>query len=191
MKFNLISQVLLTFGLIAQTSYAGVTGEWYKDCNEISQAGTAAYVTSYYNFHDDGTFTLEESAYQDKVCNKLFILTTMEGTYTADDQGNLDLVLTKQFLTFSSLLSPLMPVLNLSNFCGYKNWKVDLAQDVTERTCNLMGQDIPTITVGDMSYNIYQLTNNELFLGTPSEDYDGSSQATRPIELGTVAFKPL
>ena len=73
--------------------------------------------------------------------------------------------------------------LNTDNYCGLNNW-------VTGQEKNIIGTSCSTATssaVGKVAYSSIKLDGNKLFLGK-SSDTSGESEATREVELETIAF---
>ena len=199
MKLGFISGLTLATGLLAQVSFAGVSGEWYTECTAIKEQGVTVYHTEYYQFNGDGTFSQESSVFQDKKCNKLFLLNTFEGTYTetaGTTSDQLNMTLEKHYFTFSALLAPLMSMFNKDNFCGYNDWKVDTKKEVTGKVCKftVLGQtqEFPTLLKPETIYTITKIEKNNLFLGEFTADLDGSTEAKRPTALDKkIPYKSL
>ncbi len=72
-------------------------------------------------------------------------------------------------------------MLNSKTMCGYKDWKVNVAKDVSGRECD--GQQMPKI--GDATYDLVSLQNSKLFYGEKTEENDGTSPEKRPKKLDT------
>lgn len=199
MKLGIISGFILASGIYAPVSFAAATGEWYTDCTAIKENGVTVYHTAYYQFNADGTFSQEDSVFQDKKCNKLFILNTFEGTYNevaGSKHTNMNMTLEKHYFTFSALLDPLMAMFNKSSFCGYTDWAVDVKKEVTGKVCKFkvlgMDQEFPTLMKPEALYTIYGREKGNLFFGEITDKLDGSTEAKRPTALDMkVPYMPL
>lgn len=196
---SIVKSSVAIAGLWAQVGLADVVGEWYTDCTEMTEQGVTVYVTDYYAFNADGTYSQESAVYQDKKCNKLFILNTFEGSFleTANtSHADLNLTLEKHYFTFSALLAPLMPILNKEAMCGYKDWKVDAKKEVTGKVCelNILGQkqEFPTLMQTESIFSIVGIESGMLYMGEFTVDLDGSAEDKRPTDLNkTIGYTKL
>lgn len=124
----------------------------------------------------------------DSACATPFVQLTVNESYSVGGAGTLvptaheiDIRTEGTTLTLSDAGS--VADANSSAWCGYTNWKVNVAQDVTGAYC-----DPDTYwSVGHMQYDLYQVDGNRLFFGDPATG-PGSSDGTRPNQIKTTAW---
>ena len=184
----------IIFVLAAAINFASVAalaspfdGTWNSNCYSQSAQGQTEYAKDQLTV--SGTAMGVDSAiYSDSSCGQSAIATIHTGetialspstTGTAGVQ-NVDLQLTGLTLTFHD--STYIEYMNTESFCGYSNWAVDQAQDVTGKSCG--GQTMPS--AGTQNYDIMGVgTDGNLYMGLVTTTLTGASPDKRPTALDT------
>ncbi len=74
---------------------------------------------------------------------------------------------------------------NTRSYCGYSDWTLSVAKEISGRGCNVDGQDIAVFPVGFVYYTVYKIvttTDTRLHLGDPSSG-GATTESTRETRV--------
>jgi hypothetical protein len=130
----------------------------------------------------------------DTTCAAPFKIVNTNGPYVAGDDALISVGARE--IDFETAATTLVPAdaqaasfWNQIAFCGYSNWAVGVARDVTGKTCD-DGSGMPDVyfPAGQTSYDIYRVFDGtELRFGSSSSG-SRTSDATRPTALANTPY---
>ena len=147
------------------TTTTEVEGTWLKSCyssgsyyriNTITVTGTD--VVAKYEWHTDSSCSTDYALWEDTY-DSLSI--GDEVTFSDATKGHkftLEVVSFKLTPQTASVVS----ALNTDNSCGYSDWTLNTAKDITGKTCSSTAYDVANTSV----QGLYNLVGNNLFLGS-------------------------
>lgn len=136
-------------------------------------------------FKSDSTWTHVFTAFEDDHCKKAYLYFTKIFSVKLSDK-NLDLVL--QSVLYTPLTNETVDALNLQSWCGFNDWKVNSAKEVTGLFCG----DYQAPKVNDTIYTIFSTkteNNKKLWTwGVPTDAHSGKSSNQRHNILSNYWF---
>lgn len=130
--------------------------------------------------------TLAESHFEDALCQDPVLIFQNGGTYTTDGQ-QMDFTFTA--VSISLQIPELVQDFNQRQVCGFSDWQVGIARDITGMQCALFtgNQLVQVPSVGDKRYGIFRIDEEKegdrLFLGRLAPGHDALSPEKRPLEF--------
>lgn len=180
MKISVVSAVAAF--LLSTTAMGGeLNGAWSTGC--MDDDGTQGNYT--YTFSDD-SFTGVMTNYNDAECKQGILTFAIQASYVGGTEA--PRAPAKIFdATVVSVTATLhdaryVDYFNQSTVCGFSDWALDVAKDLTGATCG----DEKMASAGDKMYNIYAISGNQLTLGETTDELDGKTPETRPTELDST-----
>lgn len=160
-------------------------------CSSYSgyEADTATY--------NGGSYQHLISAYSDASCSVKQMEMVEQGTYqiggAESGTSMIELDRTLSVFTIKPVTAAMVTQMNSQSFCGITSWTLNVAQDVTGKTCS--GTVIPA--VGAVYYDIYSVAQfdmpawggsqatyrGDLMFGYDDTAHDGSTPSARPNSL--------
>jgi hypothetical protein len=119
-------------------------------------------------------FSLTITAFENENCTVPYLV--IERTFKIQSLENEKLNLITQKITYTSLSNEVSEALNMGAYCGFKNWKTKVEQNVTGRECDHYQQ----LKFGQAFYQILKSTSTQLWLGNDMTEKTGRSEALRP-----------
>lgn len=154
-----------------------VIGLWKKACQDID----GDYLIEEMNVEKD-SWSESQVAFENADCTSPYI--RFERQYAlVINSNNRDLTLQNVFYT--PMTAEGAQVLNEIEFCGVSNWKLDVRQSMLNKDC---GQG-EFFIAGTKLYSIFKLSSDQkLFLGEASENFDGSAPSKRHLQYGKTGY---
>lgn len=170
--------LLFTNFIFAASEY---DGNWQSACHEDEERGT--YSSEHIKIGDN-KIEYSVAVFGNSDCSNQYVDVSITGTLdigpvsqSIANARDTQAIVSKALLTPKSGFVAMM--LNSKNMCGMKNWKANVAQDVSGKECE--GKQMPKI--GDSSYDLISRESNKLFRGEKTEENNGTSPEKRPIAL--------
>ncbi len=161
-------------------------GTWTDAChapNRLADVLKTGFAQDRYEFGLlQNRFTRTLSVYSDAACSKPGFTETIEGGYTVigdgpDIDGGRPINYTLTKATINPQTAAAVDALNVVSYCGVKDWALNQAKEVTNKTCALQ-----QFKNGDVVFDIFRVENKQLTMGKTSFFADGSSGQARPTE---------
>lgn len=121
-----------------------------------------------------GKFSLTITAFEDEKCEVPYLVIDRRFKIQSFKSENLNLVTEK--ISYTSLSNEVSEALNMGAYCGLKNWKTKVEQNVTGRECNHYLQ----LKAGQAFYQLLKADNALLWLGQDMGTKNGRTEANRP-----------
>lgn len=176
-KISLLAAVLLmSFGANA----SDYDGTWVSECEFSSFTGEGSISSLVIN-GDEGS--LIDETYDDALCANKITTTRLEFSFLTGlpgkAQGSYDFDMTVKSYHQAFHQSDVIDTLNVYEFMGFNDWKVDQEKDITG--IESKGDYAPD--KGMTFFTIVKVENDQLTMGLLSQKYNGSSSKSRPIKL--------
>jgi len=179
---NLVRQILIIFSIIISFTFIScakksstssstsdtnteLEGTWTTNCNSTG--------TDYYEIKTlivSGTdFSLKYEAYTDSSCStdSSISISTFSSlsigdsvTFSSGSTGHKFSVTVSSF-TLTPTSASIVSALNTDGWCGYSNWAINTAKNITGKTCGSASIDVANTTY----LGLYMLVGNNLFIG--------------------------
>lgn len=131
-------------------------------------------------------FILGQTVYLDESCEQPVYSFDYTGTYSRDLEAlSVDWFLEKVLITPES--DVVANAFIQTGLCGLTEWKLGVAVDVTGLEC----QGSVILEKPSYYYDLIKETPEGIFLGKPSEELNGNSPETRPVEFEEVLYSPV
>lgn len=162
-------------------SIPSLEGTWITPCDTDQQSQQVL------TFHGNALSTQVRQA-ADASCATVRQIITAEGTFSIGLQSSVvaeafDSEFTVSRILLTVLDSEEIPSINHASACGYNDWAVGVAKDVTGKDCG-GGALMPK--AGEQRYDILRFLGSDHYLtGKQTTQFDGLSAANRPRELDT------
>lgn len=154
------------------TVFASATEEVYTQaCRVINEDD---YVQFKVQTDLQNKFALTITAFEDENCEIAYLLINRSFKIQSLEKENLNLVTEK--ITYTSLSNEVSEALNLGAYCGLKNWKTKVEQNVTGLECDHYLQ----LKAGQAFYQLLKTEKSSLLLGQEMGTKNGRTEATRP-----------
>lgn len=129
-----------------------------------------------------------ESFYQDAACSHESFRFQTLGRITYYQSSNNFIDFTYEVIYLSIFKQNVIDDFNARKVCGYADWALTQAQNITGRKCAIFNIHKPTQipTTEDIKYGIFQIAQNKLYYGKLSQDFDGSSPERRPVQINAL-----
>lgn len=166
--------ILLSLSFLSTAAAAEIRGLYQSSCQQTPEPGIS--VRSSINF---GQIMARQTQviYSDLECGQGAWAFQAIGPFTLDSEGALNL--TTSAFSIIPLDASVAVTFNQIEFCGLSNWKFNTSQDVTGLSC----RDFPFPAAGTVSYDRVQEVEGGIVFGALSQQFDGSSEAKRPVSL--------
>ncbi|MBP9706685.1 MAG: hypothetical protein KBD78_03515 [Oligoflexales bacterium] len=189
---------------------------WSTGCQTVQQGGSFLG----FEIYEAGNFTVGSVEFDDAQCSFPGMTNTLIGTYsesTVNGNNAIDKTYNQHLMTWfdKGLVAYLetyikdgkdtqgqaqqildgyaafITELNDMEFCGYTDWTIGDAKDVTGATCvyvtvvagAVQGYPVPTLAGPATEYNIYKVDAGYLYIGEASQDFDTTTADKRPTTL--------
>jgi hypothetical protein len=187
------TSALITPSPSPSPSLTNLIGTWTSSCVQFESSYMIATLSI---VSTNSTTTLNSVAYffDDANCtHPIFFTTSGTATLTGGAPATTPSGATKLDLTYGQAFAETKQTLatetfNHSSECGINSWSDNLAQNISGRDCNLLGEQP---TEGETIYSIYQITSSgssfKLRPGIEGDSSsDGTSELTRHIQLNST-----
>jgi hypothetical protein len=160
-----------------------IEGTWVQAC---TQMGTATFTIA------SGMMTSHVASFTDAACATESLDIDLTSTYALPGPatapaGAKKIDVTTESITFTPKAAATVAQLNAGMVCGFTDWALGTAKDVTGKNCPPLGM-LPT--QGTVAYNIYFVdktaTPETLQLGMLTMTEDGTTDAKRPTTLSAT-----
>ena len=128
-------------------------------------------------------FVISITAFEDENCQTPYLL--IERSFEIESFKNENLNLKTEKISYTSLSDEVSQALNLSSYCGLKNWKTKIEQNVTGLKCDNYLQ----LKLGQAFYQILKADASSVWLGDDRSKKNGLSEALRPDTYDLVFQK--
>ena len=161
-----------------------LTGTWQGGCVTADWLGLG-HAKEQLAFGSLGEFIENTTVYSDASCATLMTTLVEKGTYSSlAPAGGLPNATNINFMATNYTVTPnsdaAAKLMNEAKYCGVTDWTSGTAVDITGKTC--LG--VP-YNNGDVTFDIYQITGNQLTLGKSKLLLAKTSAGSRPTELDT------
>jgi hypothetical protein len=176
-----ILSILVTVGCSkneGEVSLSSLEGAvWGNSCAPDMSTGSYDLLLQF----SAGTYLVYNRFYSDSGCASLSHRATLNGTYSMSGQ-NIDLTTTTSSMTM--LTAAQVTIANNTAYCGFTNWVINVAKDVTGLDCG----DWSFNPAGMTFYDIWKVEGNFFYMGASDYTYDGLTPATRPITFSSSPY---
>lgn len=126
-----------------------------------------------------------ENFYQDAKCTDESFRFQTIGLVNYHENSNIFIDFIYEELYLSLFKQNVVEDFNTRKVCGYDNWAIAEAQNITGLKCAIFNVNKPTQipAAGDFKYGIFQILQNKLYYGKLTQNSDGSSPEKRPLEI--------
>lgn len=119
-------------------------------------------------------FSLTITAFEDENCKVAYLV--IDRSFKIESLENEKLNLLTENISYTSLSNEVSEALNMAAYCGFKNWKTKIEQNVTGLKCDNYLQ----LKSGQAFYQLIKTDNALLWLGQEIGTKNGRTEATRP-----------
>lgn len=119
-------------------------------------------------------FALTITAFEDENCETAYLVIDRYFKIQSLENEKLNLVTEK--ISYTSLSNEVSQALNMTAYCGLKNWKTKVEQNVTGRECDHYLQ----LKAGQAFYQILKAQQSSIWLGDDMAGKNGRSEDSRP-----------
>ncbi len=152
-------------------------GQWKKACQDID----GDYLLEEMNV-DKNSWSESQVAFENADCTLPYIRFEKQFALVINN-NNRDLTLQNVFYT--SMTAEGAQALNEIEFCGVSDWKLNVRQSMLNKDCG----DGEVYQAGTKLYSIFKLSSDQkLFLGEASENFDGSAPSKRHLQYGKTGY---
>ncbi len=165
---------------IALNSHAQMIplGHWQQTCHQRNMNE---------EFFTPQMVRYSETYFADDQCSQRLISFVSEGPYQL--QNN------KINFTFSKASVSVFAANVVANFnqrsvCGWTNWAIG-SRSILNQMCDFfgLGRAFPTPKISQQKFGIFKIENSMLYFGQLTQDYDGSTDAKRPVQLNPRPYQ--
>lgn len=178
---NTVAFLLFSISVLAKSD---ITGNWVSECNIFGNQSFKATI-KFENSKETFNFKL----FEDKNCTTHSLSMAYEASYITGakfgDGKKFNSTPSKVEMTvhLQSVIEQFNSNTN-EDGCGFKNWKLNVPQNVSGKFCHPF--KMPTI--GKTVYDIYKLNLNSLVFGGLPTQWDMVDSTVRPKQLSKVEF---
>lgn len=122
----------------------------------------------------ENKFSVTITAFEDENCEVPYLV--IERNFKIQSLEKEKLNLNTEKISYTSLSNEVSEALNMGAYCGLKNWKTKIEQNVTGRECDHYLQ----LKADQAFYQILKTNESSLWLGNDMTAKNGRSEATRP-----------
>ena len=165
-----------TFFIQSQASASASETVYTQACRVINEDDYVQYKIQS-SLKDESLFVVSITAFEDENCVTPYLV--IDRFFTIQSRQNEKINLKTEKIEYVSLSREVSEALNLAGYCGLKNWKTKIAQDVTGLKCDHYLQ----LKKSEIFYQILDLEDETLFYGYDLGPQDGRSEMNRPVRF--------
>jgi hypothetical protein len=163
---------------------ADLSGNWISECNFYNNHSFKSKVV-----FKDAKEIVEFKFFEDAKCQEHSLTIVYEANYITGarfgDGKKFNSTLVKvQMTVHLPLALEQFNKPNSEDGCGIRNWKLNVAQDVSGKICGPFKMPV----IGKTVYDIYKLNLNSLVFGGLPVKWDMSDPTVRPDKLSKIEF---
>ncbi|WP_413560436.1 hypothetical protein [Bdellovibrio sp. HCB209] len=162
--------LLLSQIVFAAPQTLNINGNYTKACHLMDDDSLITNLTI-----NDSRWTFSHVAYEDEKCTKAYLIYELQYKVKSSDRY---IDMTTVQTSYTSLSNNVTESLNMINWCGFSDWKTNVAKVVTGQVCD----EYKSPDEGEILYTTYQVKAQNpllIFMGTASSELDGKTPQTR------------